>query len=105
MVKMNDRITFYLEENYINDNGFNEVRETEVYKCWANYKNMSGKEFISSYANNSKIVCSFRVRNCSKLKDIKSLTHKIKYKNNDYDIVYINDTNKDFWDFKCEVLK
>ena len=45
-----------------------------------------------------------RVRNCSKLKDIKSLTHKIKYKNNDYDIVYINDTNKDFWDFKCEVL-
>ena len=65
-MEMNDRITFYQEENYINDNGFSEVRETEVYKCWANYKNMSGKEFISSHANNSKVICSFRVRNCSK---------------------------------------
>lgn len=105
MEKLNERIQFISIETLIDEAGFSTEEEFIFYECWANYKPLSGKEFIAAYTNNSKNTVSFRVRSCNKLKKITSLSHKIKFRNKLYNIVYINDIKKDYWDLKCEVVE
>lgn len=102
---LDKRISFITEDKKYNDAGF-PVRngETEYYKCWANIKRLSFKEFYSSKTDNSKIIDSFRVRRCKKVDFIDSRSYKIKYNNNTYNIIYINPINDDFIDFKGELI-
>lgn len=104
-MKMNDKIDFITAEIITNENGFTEEKESIYYNCWCNAKVLSFKEFYSNYTKNNKVVISFRCRMCNKLKDIDSLSYKIKYKGKLYNIIYIVPAEgNDFIDIKGEVV-
>lgn len=100
-MQFNDRIEIVTTEQFTNENGFIEEKESIYYKCWCNAKVLSFKEFYKNYTTNNKAVISFRCRICEKLKNIDTLTYKLKFKNNLYNIIYISATDN-FVDIKAE---
>lgn len=101
--EMRDRIQFVSEENSFDDMGFPVKNEVVAYECWANRKVLSStKEFLSSNTNNSLVVLSFKVRNCFFIRNVNSLSYQIKYKNELYNIIQVDDTDIAYVYFKCE---
>ena len=100
---MRDRIQFVSEQNSFDDNGFPVKNEVVAYECWANKRVLSStKEFLSSGTNNSLVVLSFKVRNCIFIRNVNSLSYQIKYKDELYNIVQVDDTNIAYVYFKCK---
>ena len=100
---MRDRIQFISEENGFDDMGFPVKNEVVAYECWANRKVLSStKEFLSSGSNNSLVVLSFKVRNCLFIRNVNSLSYQIKYKDELYNIIQVDDTDVAYVYFKCE---
>lgn len=111
-VKMNERITISQYINEIqNDNGFDvPTWDDAYYSCWAGFKQVSGKEFISAKANNSENIVTFAVRYCNKTKVLlipgETKKYKVIYKEKDYNIIFCTDYNNlhKFIDIKAEVI-
>lgn len=90
--RLNQRITIQKKEILIDDNGF-EVEEWADYKSvWASVKNINGKEFFQAQQAKSQASKKVTIRY---LKDLDSsldpnvsLKYKIKYKNNNYNLIY-----------------
>ena len=100
---MRDRIQFITEQNSFDDMGFPVKSETVAYECWANKRVLSStKEFLSSNTNNSLVVLSFKVRNCIFIRNVNSLSYQIKYKDELYNIIQVDDTDVAYVYFKCE---
>lgn len=100
---MRDRIQFISEQNSFDDMGFPVKSEVVAYECWANKKVLSStKEFLSSNTNNSLVVLSFKVRNCLFIRNVNSLSYQIKYKDELYNIIQVDDTDVAYVYFKCE---
>ena len=100
---MRDRIQFISEQNSFDDMGFPVKSEVVAYECWANKKVLSStKEFLSSNTNNSLVVLSFKVRNCLFIRNVNSLSYQIKYKDELYNIIQVDDSSLNFVFFKCE---
>lgn len=101
--EMRDRIQFISEQNSFDDMGFPVKSEVVAYECWANKKVLSStKEFLSSNTNNSLVVLSFKVRNCLFIRNVNSLSYQIKYKDELYNIIQVDDTDVAYVYFKCE---
>ena len=101
--EMRDRIQFISEQNSFDDMGFPVKSEVVAYECWANKKVLSStKEFLSSNTNNSLVVLSFKVRNCLFIRNVNSLSYQIKYKDELYNIIQVDDSSLNFVFFKCE---
>ena len=100
---MRDRIQFVSEQNSFDDNGFPITSEFVAYECWANRKVLSStKEFLSSGSNNALVVLSFKVRNCIFIRNVNSLSYKIRYKGELYNIVQVDNTDIAYVYFKFE---
>lgn len=90
--RLNRRITIQKKETLIDENGF-EVEEWADYKTvWASVKNINGKEFFQAQQAKSQASKKVTIRY---LKDLDSsldpnvsLKYKIKYKNNNYNLIY-----------------
>ena len=101
--EMRDRIQFVSEQNSFDDNGFPVKSEVVAYECWANRKVLSStKEFLSGGTNNSLVVLSFKVRNCIFIRNVNSLSYKIRYKGELFNIIQVDDTDVVYGYFKCE---
>lgn len=110
--RLTERISIekYIEETQ-NNNGFSEEKWDEnYYKCWAAYKNVSGKEYFAAKSTNSENVDTFTVRYCNKIKPLLSpgaiKRFRVKYKGYIYSIEYVSDykNNHTFVDIKCRIL-
>lgn len=114
MVKcmLTERITFQkLVKTDENENGFeNEIWEG-IYTCWANKRDISGKEFLQLDADKTLLITSFTVRFCELTKRIlenyDTKIYRIVHKGNIFDIEYpYNVKNENnFIDFKCKLIK
>ena len=90
--KLNQRIVIQKRKIFIDENGF-EVETWEDYKnVWANIKNLNGKEFFQAQQTHSQASKKVIIRY---LKDLDSsldfnitLNYRIKYKNNNYNLIY-----------------
>jgi SPP1 family predicted phage head-tail adaptor len=111
--RLNNRITIqkYIGENQ-NDNGFDIISwDDEYYPCWAGFKQVNGREFISAAANNSEKIVTFTVRYCNKTKVLLdpegTKIFRIHYNQNKYNIVFCSDyENLHKWiDIKCEITE
>ena len=109
---LTERITFQeLIETTTNENGFEVEEWKDIYSCWANKRTISGKEFLQLGGDKTKIITSFTVRYCKKIKDIsetyETKTIRILHRNIVYDIQYpYNVKNENnFIDFKCQVVR
>lgn len=99
--KLNKRITIQKREIFINENGF-EVEAWKDYKIvWASIKNLNGKEFFQAQQAKSqaskKVIIRYLKDLDSSLNPNASLEYKIKYKNNNYNLIYsdnIQEQNK-----------
>lgn len=99
--KLNQRITIQKKETSVDENGF-EVEEWSDFKSvWSSVKNINGKEFFQAQQAQSQASKKVTIRY---LKDLDSsldpdvsLKYRIKYKNNNYNLIYsdnIQEQNK-----------
>ncbi|HBF7200952.1 TPA: phage head closure protein [Clostridioides difficile] len=100
-----------LSDNDTDERGFSLDDWREYYTCWSNFKNVSGKEYISAKATSSENIVTFTIRYSEKVKLIiedaeSTKIYRIRYRNKIYDIIYISDfENKHrFVDFKCKLI-
>lgn len=99
--ELNKRITILKRNIFTDDNGF-EVEEWIDYKSvWANVKNINGKEFFQAQQAQSKASKKITIRYLndldSSINTNVSLEYKIKYMNNNYNLIYsdnIQEKNK-----------
>ncbi|MCR1963947.1 phage head closure protein [Clostridium perfringens] len=68
MIKLNNRIKFKKIEYKQSDYGTMEESLIDYYSCWAGFKTISGKEFISAKTTNNENIVTFTVRYCNKTK-------------------------------------
>ncbi|WP_432291567.1 phage head closure protein [Clostridium baratii] len=94
-----------------NSNGFDEEKwDEEYYKCWAAYKDVSGKDFIAAKTTNSENIVTFTVRYCNKVKAIlypgANKKFRVKYNDFYYGIEYASDFEKrhEWVDLKCSII-
>ena len=100
---MKDRIEIFQKVNIKDALGFKINKEVSYYSCWANKQLNSGKETWGKYSKQSIIVVSFKVRACKKLQALNSKDYFIKHKGKVYDIIYIDDTNVDYYYIKAQL--
>lgn len=99
--KLNQRITIQKKETLTNEDGF-EVEEWINHKTvWASVKNINGKEFFQAQqaqSQASKKICIRYLKDLDSSLDPKvTLKYRIKYKNNNYNLIYsdnIQEKNK-----------
>lgn len=90
--RLKQRITIQKKETLIDENGF-EVEEWIDYKTvWASVKNINGKEFFQAQQAQSQASKKVTIRYLrdldSSLDSNVSLKHRIKYKSNNYNLIY-----------------
>jgi SPP1 family predicted phage head-tail adaptor len=102
--ELNKRISVVTISTIQNENGFEEEQETEYCKTWAKVSNISGTEVFKNGADYSKTVTRFIVR-YRKDKPFYT-TLKIRFNNNLYNIVYVNNYNmsNEFIELVAEVV-
>ena len=90
--KLNKRIIIQKRKIFVDENGF-EVETWEDYKIiWASIKNLNGKEFFQAQQTHSKaskkVITRYLKDLDSSLDFDVSLNYRIKYKNNNYNLIY-----------------
>ncbi|HAT4314967.1 phage head closure protein [Clostridium perfringens] len=112
MIKLNNRIKFKKIEYKQSDYGTDipELSKDTYYSCWAEFKTVSGKEFIAAKTTNSENIVTFTVRYCNKLKPLLNLKEKknfkIEFNDCTYNILFASDRMNlhKYIDIKCEVI-
>ena len=87
--ELNKRIKIVRNKLTTNDNGVEEEKEIVIAKIWAKVQNMSGTEIFKANTDYSKVTTRFLIRY---RKDITTDDY-IKFNNNKFNIVYINNYN------------
>lgn len=87
--ELDKRITIVRNEIIINENGVEEEVKKELATIWSKVQNMSGTEMFKANTDYSKTTTRFiiRYRNDITTDDF------IKFNNNQYNIVYLNNYN------------
>ncbi len=94
-----------------NPNGFNENLWTPYHRCWAQKRDMSGREFVSQRGDKTEIITTFKVRYSLKVRKIIETyctkEFRIIHKGNIYDIIYPYDVDNkhEKVEFKCKLVK
>lgn len=109
---LTERVRFQeLKSSYQNDNGFDEEKWEDIYTCWANKRDISGKEFLQLGGDKTELVTSFTVRSCNIINSItrtyETKKYRIIYNGLIYNIIYPYDVKNEhrFIDFKCKLVK
>lgn len=108
--RLNERIIIEELSMIQNQNGFEEERWNEYYKCWSSFRKVKGSKFIAAKTDNAENIVTFTVRYCNKLKillDIESIKNfRINFKEHYYNLEYIDDYDqKHEWvDIKAKII-
>lgn len=106
---LNKRIQICKDTRTQNNNGFYEENEAIIRECWAKISNSSGTESIKSGTDLSVVKSRFFIRYHRTISDIQTGWY-IRYKDNIYDIEFINDYEEaheylEIWAVKrCQAL-
>ncbi|MGG5463490.1 phage head closure protein [Clostridium sp. B9] len=93
-----------------NENGFPEEEWEFFCNIWCNFRNVSGKEFISAKAENSENIVTFTFRYFKKINEMlnpgASKKFRILYNENYYNIIFISDFNDEHneVDIKAKII-
>jgi len=101
--ELNKRIEIITTENSHDDEGFPISQEVTLYRPWAKITHVSGSEIYKSNSDFARSSTRFLIRYRADLKE----EHKIKYKNNLYNIKYINNYKEEdrFIEILAELVK
>ena len=90
--ELNRRITILKRSIFTDDNGFEKEEWIDYKTVWAKVKNLNGREFFQAQQAHSKASKKVIIRYFndldSSLNPNVSLEYKIKYKNNNYNLIY-----------------
>lgn len=110
-MKLNERITIQNFNSVIDNEGFNVQEWIDYHTCWCCFRTVGWKEYFSAMQVQAQNTVTFTVRYSNKIKDIiediqATKKYRVVYKNNAYDIKYINDLeNKhEYVDIKAEII-
>lgn len=99
---LKDRISIVKNEIVSDRFGFKEIQEVEYYSCWCSYTFNSSKEKWDNYTKDTIVVSSFKIRRCQKTNNLDTKSYFIKFKNKMYNIIFIDDSNRDYIYIKAE---
>lgn len=108
--KLTERIEIqYFNNNMQDDEGFTSESWETYYKCWSNFRSISGKEYTAAKATQSENIVTFTIRYCKKARELlkKDSTKKFRifFNGQFYDIEYVSDFRNEhnFIDIKCNI--
>ena len=64
---------------------------SDYYTCWAAVSGVSNREYFAARQQHEENVVNFKVRGCTRLKDIDKINYRIVFGDHIYDINYIDD--------------
>lgn len=88
--EMRERIIFQKSSSIKDKNGNRVLDWTDFFSCAAYANNLSGDEYWAAAQTNSQTDMFFMVRYCSELKDLKSDKFRIIFRDEIYNITFID---------------
>lgn len=88
--EMRERIIFQKSTAKKDKNGNRVLAWEDVYSCAAYANNLSGTEYWAAAQTNSQTDMYFVVRYCSELKDINTENYRIIFRDEEYNITFID---------------
>lgn len=86
--ELNKRIEIVREDRTKTPNGYDEITETAVHRCWAKFAQTSGTELVKANADFGEERVRFLIRWTERAIDRKMA---VRYGGSRYEIEYIND--------------
>lgn len=103
--EMKERILFQKSSSKKDKNGNRVLNWTDFYSCAAYANNMSGEEYWAAAQTNSQTDMYFKVRYCSELKDLNTEKYRIVFRNEIYNITFIDNIQYSNRTLKIRVSK
>lgn len=103
--EMKVRIIFQKSSSKKDKNGNRVLNWTDFYSCAAYANNMSGEEYWAAAQTNSQTDMYFKVRYCSELKDLNTEKYRIVFRNEIYNITFIDNIQYSNRKLKIRVSK
>ncbi len=88
--EMRERIIFQKSSSEKDKNGNRVLSWTDFFSCAAYANNMSGEEYWAAAQTNSQTDMYFKVRYCSELKDLTTDKFRIIFRDEIYNITFID---------------
>ena len=103
--EMKERIFFQKSSSKKDKNGNRVLNWTDFYSCAAYANNMSGEEYWAAAQINSQTDMYFKVRYCSELKDLNTEKYRIVFRDEIYNITFIDNIQYSNKTLKIRVSK
>jgi SPP1 family predicted phage head-tail adaptor len=87
---MRERITIQKLEFVVDETGNHKNKWKDYFKCYAYVNNLSGKEYYQAAQINAQHEIYFVIRYCSELKDIDCNHYRIVFRNQPYNITFVD---------------
>ncbi len=88
--EMREKINIQKLELVVDDTGNHKNKWTDYFKCHAYVNNLSGREYYQAAQVNAQDEIYFVVRYCSELKDIDCEHYRIVFRNQQYNITFVD---------------
>ncbi len=86
----NKKITIQKKEVIEDGIGNQSDKWIDFHSCWAEVKEIYGREYWEARQTNEEKTIKFTIRYCKKLENINSTDYRIFFKGNQYDIYVVN---------------
>lgn len=90
---LNQRITIQKKETITDSIGNQSEKWTDFFSCWAEVREIQGREYYDARQVNMEKTLNFKIRYCKKLENLNSTDYRISFKGNCFDISTANNVS------------